>query len=156
MVVLVVIVGPDTTRIDVVVSAVAPGGPAARDGPAAIEHDRRQPGSQPQRGDPRPVVRGERSICPDKRILCRLLGVTGVTEHPQRDRVEPVLMGEDQRIERAVHVVGELGDKAVVGVHHHEEPPSREIRCTRPRYASGGAGTIGIERSACDNRADGP
>ena len=53
------------------------------------------------------VVAGERPIGADERVLGGLLGVARIAEHPQGDRVEPVLVGQHEGLERAVEVVGQ-------------------------------------------------
>ena len=79
--------------------AAAPGGRAAADpGPAQVEHDGRQPRPEPELADARSSIPGERAVGADEGVLRRLLGVARIAQHPQRDRVEPVLVGQDEAL----------------------------------------------------------
>ena len=68
-------------------------------GPRGVDHDRGQPRVEPQLEDPRAVPLAERPVGPDERVLGGVLRLGRVAEEPQRDRVEPVLAGADERLE---------------------------------------------------------
>ena len=90
---------------------------------AQVEHDRREPRADPQLPDALGVVRGERPVGADERVLGDLLGVVGVAGHPQGDRVAAVHVGVDQGLERPVEIPGEAVSELGV-VHHLPEPGS--------------------------------
>ena len=96
---------------------------------AQVEHDRGQPRPEPQLADPCLIVAGERPIGSDEGVLRRFLGVAAVAEHPQRDRVDPVLVAEHQRLERTIEIIGQCGHERVVGIHRPPEPVRWADRC---------------------------
>ena len=109
--------------------------PPSADRSTSVEDDRRQPAAQAELADPFGVVRNKRPVGTHQRVLGGLLGIPGVAEHAQRDRVEAVLVGDHESVERGVEVVGKGGRQAIVSVHHRPEPSLARNRCTLPRYA---------------------
>ena len=63
-----------------------------------------------------------------------------------RDGVQAVLVGANQRLERAVEILGEARRERVVGVHCYSEPREAGNRCMRAVYGT----AVG-----CDNPAMG-
>ena len=102
--------------------------------PAQVEQDRREPAAEPQLADPRGVVRRQRPVGANQGVLGGLLGVARIAQHPQGDRVHPVLVRHDERIEGAVEVAGEVGGEAVVRIHQPPEPRAPRNRCMTLRY----------------------
>ena len=78
----------------------------------------------------RPVrIAGERPVGSDQGVLGGLLGITRVAQHPECDRIQAVLVGQDQRLERAVEVLGEGADQGAVGVHSIPRTIGPRDRC---------------------------
>jgi SAM-dependent methyltransferase len=111
-----------------------------------VEHDGRQPRPEPEGPDPCVVIAGKRPIRPNQGVLGHLLGVVAVAEESMCDGVEAVLVGANQRLERAVEVLGEARRERVVGVHCYPEPLWVGIRCMRAVYGTA---------AGCDNPAMG-
>ena len=60
----------------------------------------------------------------------RLLSVMRVAQDPERDRIAPIDVRPDERLERAVEVRGQATGQLVI-VHHHPEHAWERCRCTR-------------------------
>ncbi len=84
--------------------------------------------------DPVGLVGRERPVGADEGVLRGLLGSAAVAEEAQRDREEPVLVGDDESLEARVEVAGEIRRQAAVGVHHPVEHAARRNRCMPQRY----------------------
>ena len=75
---------------------------------------------------------GQRPVGTDEGVLGGLLGVARIAEHAQGDRIEPVLVGQHEGLERSVEVLGEGGDERAVGIHRSPEPGAAANRCAGP------------------------
>ena len=92
------------------------------------------------------VVPGQGPVGPNEGVLGHLLGIVAVAQESMRDGVEAVLVGANQRLERAVEVLGEARRERVVGVHCYSEPREAGNRCMRAVYGTA---------AGCDNPAMG-
>ena len=91
-------------------------------GAAEVQHDCRQPRPQAEIEDAPFVVSGEGAVRPDEGILRGFLGVTRIAEHPERDRIEPILVGDDEPLEGSIEIPCERGYELAVSVHRSPEP----------------------------------
>jgi hypothetical protein len=107
-----------------------------------VEDDRRQPRSQLQLEDPLCVVAAQRTVGADERVLGDLLGVARVAQHPERDRVEPILVSQDEPFERTVDVARESprqvgGRDGRFGLHRSMKHQRAAFGCMRPPIRRG-------------------
>ena len=93
-------------------------------GPVAggVEQDRRQPAADAELADPGRRPEGEGTVGANERVLDELLGIEPVAPCSEGDREEPVLVGEDKRLEGSVEIGGQRpGEGGVIGaavIHH--------------------------------------
>ena len=82
----------------------------------------------------RGVVARQGPVRADEGVLGGLLGGAPVAQHAQGDREAAVLVREDERLEGAVEVAGEIGQQAAIVVHRSPEPRRALDRCiSHPR-----------------------
>jgi SAM-dependent methyltransferase len=89
---------------------------AAEAVPSEVDDDRGQPATERQAPDPAGFVARHRAIRADEGILRHLLGVARITQEPDRNRVQPILVGEHQAFEGRIEIGGQIGGELGVRV----------------------------------------
>ncbi len=105
--------------------------------------------------DPGFVVIGQRPVRPNEGVLRRLLGIARIAEHTQRDRVEPILVGEHEPLEGAVEVAREIGQERCLrgSVVDGHQSPERRFRAEPLHHRTVAVAVASGLRTACDNPA---
>ena len=100
--------------------------------PAEIERDPVEPGPHGQRPPPRGRVGLQGVVGAHERVLGDVLGVLPVARETEREPVEPILVGQDQALERPVEIGRQPRRQALVarrdlpGHLSHRIPPDPE------------------------------